>query len=162
MALTMGVGQGALQRAVALKNLAIAKLAAAETASHSPAMEMYDAGVLATSSALVGMMNGYYGNPKVAGMVGVDGVAGVGLHAAALIVSFWPAARAKLGDMAIHTSHLVANAALLSYTNKVFTGLGAQIASKKDSSSSAGYGGQFDKMAGVGALSADEAAVYAR
>lgn len=153
----MAVGR---DKMAGLYQMTLARLAQAETQEHSPAETVMRSGVLMTSGAIVATLNGYFDNPKVVGLVGVDGVVGVAAHAAFLIASYVPSLRAKLGGTTFMVGHTVADAALMNYVAKVFNGLGAQMASKK--TATAGYGGQFQHMAGVGALSADEATRYVR
>ncbi len=153
----MAVGR---DKMAGLYQMTLARLAQAETQEHSPAQTVMRTGVLMTSGAIVATLNGYFDNPKVAGLVGVDGVVGVGIHLAGLVASYVPAARSMVGETSLMVAHTVADAALMNYVAKVFNGLGAQMASKK--TATAGYGGQFQHMAGVGALSADEATRYVR
>ncbi len=163
MTMSMGVSQGAFQRMASVKNAALARLAAAEQGNlASPAKVLFRTGTLLTAEAVVGTLNGYFGNPKVGGVVGVDGVVGASLHTAGLCLAlFAPGVRDMVGDTAMMVAHTFADAALSNYVLKVFNGFGAQLASKS-ASATAGYGGKFQKMAGVGALSADEASVYVR
>lgn len=164
MTMSMGVSQGAFQRMASVKNAALMRLAQSEQGSlASPSKVLFRTGTLLTAEAVVGTLNGYFGNPKVAGVVGVDGVVGFGIHTVGLCVAlFAPSVRSMIGDTAMAVAHTVADAALSNYVLKVFNGFGAQLASKKAAPGTAGYGGAFQHMAGVGALSADEASVYVR
>lgn len=131
----------------------------------TPLQTLGRATVSSLSLLFFSYMNGRYQNPKAGGKVGWDAVAALALLGTGLAASWAHGqgmAPAVTGAVAAGAPELGIGA-FHSYLAKIGVGMGFDARSKADSSSaSSGYDGQYGKMAGVGALSADEAHHYAK
>lgn len=158
MADFMGMTRTAANRALAFNRAALAGLAKAD----SPAAHLGRTGVSAMSTLAFSMANGYFDLWEYADLTAAGGFIGAGL----LAQSWQPLADRTIGSMSPvmqalpSVAHGIGAGALSSFMAKLGTGLGASMAAKK--TETAGYGGRYNGMAGVGALTADEATLYAR
>lgn len=160
---SMALSGETFRKMAAQKNALLMRLAAAEHGSDlsAPSKIVFRSGVLYTSQFVVGTLNGYFGNPKVAGVIGYDAVVGASIHTAGLLMRYFaPNLADKVGDAGMAVAHTVADAAIANYICKVSNAFGMQLASKTGSPATSDYHGKFNRMAGVGALTADEASVY--
>lgn len=161
---SMALSGETFRKMAAQKNALLMRLAAAEHSADmsAPSKIAFRSGTLYTSQFVIGTLNGYFGNPKVAGLVGYDFVGGMTIHTLGLLARYFaPKITDTVGDTGMAVAHTVADAAIANYVCKVSNAFGMQLRSKTGSPATSGYhGGKYNRMAGVGALTADEASVY--
>jgi len=172
MAETMGISRevasGVLSRAMAVRNSALSAL----SEERSPFRRLGRTFGVGAGVSTFAYINGRYSNPKVAGAVGYDLVASLLIHGGSMLAGGFMSRRAASQGRAIGSTtrlvldsgHAFADGALASYLAKMFAGLGVDARAKASAGEKAAYAGAYGHMSGtsnVGALSANEAAIYA-
>lgn len=155
MAMSRSTADNIMHKALAMRDAALMELADKE----SPARAFARTGATGLSVLLFSFINGRYQNPKAGGKVGWDFVS-AGLGYAGSLFSHWLGAPVAV----VEGLHCGADGGLFSFLAKIGAGLGVDSRSTAPAAPAdkqSGYHGRYDKMAGVGALTADEASIYA-
>ncbi len=145
-AMGMSTAMIAAQRDVAFDRLA---------SSTGPVARLTETAALGVSVFLFSFVNGRFKNPKIMDKAPVDLTAALVLGAGTLAADWF----IGLPDWANMAGDNLSRGAMASFLAKLGTGWGAEMGD-----SSAGYDGAYGTLPGssVGALSADEAAIYVR
>jgi len=110
---SMALSGETFRKMAAQKNALLMRLAAAEHSADmsAPSKIAFRSGTLYTSQFVIGTLNGYFGNPKVAGLVGYDFVGGMTIHTLGLLARYFaPKITDTVGDTGMAVAHTVADA----------------------------------------------------